>query len=169
MCNAEKVGPKKITYRNTIGSDSINTVKMPMSKQEIDASFNILIGKADALTSLSSIFTGSADSPQARNNALAAQEQALTTELASIKAETEKYKKAFQEKIFFKPVPVAGSLSTLQDFALAIFAVGWVLVAAVVVGAGIFQPGGSWKRGAVLGALMFILTVILQSLITSYL
>lgn len=143
---------------------------MPMTKTEIDTKFDVLTGKMDTLTSVDNSYVrGSSDSIQSRKAALQTESDALSNELTSIKRDTEKYKKAFQEKIFFKPVPVAGPLSTLQDFALAIFAVGWVLVAAVVVGAGIFQPGGSLKRGAVLGALMFILTVIIQSLMTSYL
>ncbi len=143
------------------------------SKAELDATFSVLTGKMDALTTLSNVVGGIGENGssevQERKTALQSQKESLTHELSSIEKETEKYKKAFQEKIFFKPVPVAGPLSTLQDFALAIFAVGWVLVAAVVVGAGIFQPGGSWKRGAILAVLMFILTVIIQSLMSSYL
>ncbi len=140
------------------------------SKAEIDAAFGVLTGKMDAIGIINEkIAGGSADDLQNRKAALQNQKDGLEDELAALRKDTEKYKKRFQEAIFFKPVPVAGSLSTLQDFALAIFAVGWVLLAAVVVGAGIFQPGGSWKRGVILAALMFILTVIIQSLMTSYL
>ena len=128
------------------------------------------IAKMDAISALDrAIVGGGANELQARKAALQAQKEALEEEKTTTLKETEKYKKAFQEKIFFKPVPVAGPLSTLQDFALAIFAVGWVLLSAVVVSMGIFQPGGSWKRGTLLAVLMFILTVVVQSLISSYL
>jgi len=143
------------------------------TKAELDATFGVLTGKMDALNTLSGVVGGIGENGsseiQIRNTALQAQKDALEEELSSARKETEKYKKAFQEKIFFKPVPVAGPLSTLQDFALAMFAVGWVLLSAVVVGAGIFQPGGTWKRGVILAVLMFILSVIIQSLMTSYL
>jgi hypothetical protein len=139
------------------------------TKAQIDAIFNGLDGQMSAINTINEKVGGSADGLQARKSSLQTQKDDLKNELISLKRETEKYKKSFQEKIFFKPVPVASSLSTLQDFSLAIFAVGWVLLAAVVVGAGIFQPGGSWKRGLILAALMFIITVIIQSLMTSYL
>ena len=135
-----------------------------------DISFNEAMIKYNVITSLNNaIVGGGANELQARKAALQAQKDALEEEKTTTLKETEKYKKAFQEKIFFKPVPVAGPLSTLQDFALAIFAVGWVLLSAVVVSMGIFQPGGSWKRGTLLAVLMFILTVVVQSLISSYL
>lgn len=93
----------------------------------------------------------------------------LREEIAAVKRETEQYNKSFQEKLYFKPVPLAGPMSTLQDFALAVFAIGWILLSAAVVAAGIFQPRGSWKRGVVLAALMFIITIVVHGLITSYL
>lgn len=93
----------------------------------------------------------------------------LRAEIAAVKRETEQYNKSFQEKLYFKPVPLAGPMSTLQDFALAVFAIGWILLAAAVVAAGIFQPRGSWKRGVVLAALMFIITIVVHGLISSYL
>lgn len=143
------------------------------SKAELDATFGVLTGKMDAINTLNGVVGGIGENGsseiQKRKTALQAQKETLEEELVTAQKETEKYKKAFQEKIFFKPVPVAGPLSTLQDFALALFAIGWVLLAAVVVGMGIFQPGGSWKRGTLLAVLMFILTVVVQSLMSFYL
>jgi hypothetical protein len=100
---------------------------------------------------------------------LSSMADSLREEIASVKRETEQYNKSFQEKLYFKPVPLAGPMSTLQDFAIAVFAIGWILLSSAVVAAGIFQPRGSWKRGVVLAALMFIITVVVHGLISSYL
>ena len=137
------------------------------TKAQIDADFGKLQGQIDLLPTVNSAVGGT--DILARKNALQAQSDVLDAEIASVKRETEQYNKSFQEKLYFKPVPLAGPMSTLQDFALAVFAIGWILLAAAVVAAGIFQPRGSWKRGVVLAALMFIITFVVHGLITSYL
>jgi hypothetical protein len=140
---------------------------MPMTKAQIDADFGKLQGQIDLLSTVNTPFGG--NDIHIRKNDLQKQSDDLDAEIASVKRETEQYNKSFQEKLYFKPVPLAGPMSTLQDFALAVFAIGWILLAAAVVAAGIFQPRGSWKRGVVLAALMFIITVVVHGLITSYL
>ncbi len=136
------------------------------TKAQIDADFGKLQGQIDLLPTVNSAVGGT--DILARKNALQAQSDALDAEIATVKRETEQYNKSFQEKLYFKPVPLAGRMSTLQDFALAVFAIGWVLLSAAVVAAGIFQPRGSWKRGAILAALMFVISIIIHGLISSY-
>jgi hypothetical protein len=136
------------------------------SKAQLDAQFGKLQGQIDLLPIMDTAVGGT--DIIARKNALQQQSDALDAEIVSVKRETEQYNKSFQEKLYFKPVPLAGPMSTLQDFALAVFAIGWILLASAVVAAGIFQPRGSWKRGVVLAALMFIITVVVHGLITSY-
>jgi hypothetical protein len=136
------------------------------SKADFDVKFGKLQGQIDFLPTVNTAVGGT--DIVVRKNDLQVQSDALDAEIASVKRETEQYNKSFQEKLYFKPVPLAGPMSTLQDFALAVFAIGWVLLSAAVVAAGIFQPRGSWKRGAVLAALMFVISIIIHGLITSY-
>ena len=137
------------------------------SKAQLDTLFGKLESQINLLSTVNTPFGG--NDIHIRKNDLQKQSDDLDAEIASVKRETEQYNKSFQEKLYFKPVPLAGPMSTLQDFALAVFAIGWILLASAVVAAGIFQPRGSWKRGVVLAALMFIITFVVHGLITSYL
>ncbi len=137
------------------------------TKAEIDTLFGKLQGQIELLPTVNSAVGGT--DIVVRKNALQKQSDDLDAKIASVKRETEQYNKSFQEKLYFKPVPLAGPMSTLQDFAIAVFAIGWILLSSAVVAAGIFQPRGSWKRGVVLAALMFIITVVVHGLISSYL
>jgi hypothetical protein len=134
------------------------------AKPRIDTSFNYIDGQITSILTLNGQFGQTTQQVTKLNTT----KTGLQEKLATIEKEIEKYNKSFQEKIYFKPVPIANNTSTLQDFSLIFFAIGWILLSATVVALGIFQPGGTWKRGLILAALMFIISVVVQGLLSSY-
>lgn len=100
---------------------------------------------------------------------LAAQKEDLDNQLASLKRKEQNLNKAFQDTVYYKPPPGTGAVTTLQDFALAIFAVGWFLLGAVIVAVSTFQADGTWRRGLLTAILLTIITMVIYSILNIYL
>ena len=97
------------------------------------------------------------------------QKDDMETRLAELKKTERTYNKSFQDKKYYETETGTKEPTTLQDFALVIYAVGWFLLAAAVVAVSVYQPGGSWTKGAVVAALMGIITVVMYGLMVMYL
>ena len=100
---------------------------------------------------------------------LEAQKSDLEEELAALKQKERALNKSFQDSVYYKPTPTTSTLTTLQDFALAIFAVGWFLLGGVIVAVSKFQVGGSWRSALLTLALYTIITMVVYSIFNIYL
>ena len=100
---------------------------------------------------------------------LEAQKSDLEEELAGLKQKERALNKSFQDSVYYKAPPTSASITTLQDFALAIFAVGWFLLGGVIVAVSKFQVGGSWRSALLTLALYTIITMVVYSIFNIYL
>ena len=104
-----------------------------------------------------------------QRDALETQKGELESRHAELKKSERTYNKSFQDKKFHQQEAHGTSdVVTLQDFAFAIYAVGWFLFAAAIVAVSVYQPGGSWTRGSVVAALMTIITIVVYGLMKMY-
>ena len=93
----------------------------------------------------------------------------LEKELAELKSREQKINKEFQDRVYYNDAPTTDKITTLQDFAIAFFAIGWFLLGAVIVSISTFQADGTIKKGMVVSALYAIITIIIYSLFNMYL
>ena len=103
-----------------------------------------------------------------QRESLEKQKDELEVRLAELKKTERSYNKSFQDKKFAQTETGTKEVTTLQDFALVIYAVGWFLLTAAIVAVSVYQPGGSWTKGAVVAALMTIITIVMYGLMVMY-
>jgi pheromone shutdown protein TraB len=106
---------------------------------------------------------------EAQRDGLESQKTDLEEELAGLKQKERALNKSFQDAVYYKAPPTSASITTLQDFALAIFAVGWFLLGGVIVAISKFQVGGSWRSALLALALYTIITMVVYSIFNIYL
>jgi hypothetical protein len=152
-------------------------VQTPSSADRVNA---LLVDQRDALKARFTNIKATIDSIipvqsqqrsalEAQRNGLESQKADLEEELAGLKQKERAFNKSFQDTVYYKPAPTSTSITTLQDFALAIFAVGWFLLGGVIVAISKFQVGGSWRSALLTLALYTIITMVVYSIFNIYL
>lgn len=118
----------------------------------------------DAQHSLLSLSGNSAGQVDSQLQSLEARKEALKTELKELSSKSEASDRMFLDAVMHGQ-PQKEMYPTLQDMALGLFAIGWVIFCIVLVMVRWGSPGGTWRAGVFTFALLVVTTFLVYSLL----
>ena len=144
---------------NTFFSQSIVNFKDIF--QSLRGQYDNFMIAGDAQNSLMSLSGNSADAVKKQLYELTSRKEKLTQDIRNTQSKAEASDREFLDDIMHGQ-PKGETISTLQDVALGIFWLGWVLMAIVLVAVRWGSPGGNWR------AALFTLAIIILSTVCVY-